>query len=765
MKVAPISGIVPLGTISGTAAIDCARGNMFTATLGASTTITLSNLKPGYAVYIQLTQGAAYVATWAGQASGTATPSGTVTYQFIGNSAVEGSGSATLVSSSSSGSGGDEVFLTPSGSDDTAAIAAVLQAGKIAVLGPAGATYYIDGTTMPVLSAVDSGGIRCLADVQIQPTAAWVPAVGLVSTRSNSFFQLTGTAGAYTGSIAATTNQRGVSFVSGIGSTVGLSIGDFVRAMSSPNAGVTLTQSAFIFQVETVASATTLTLVKPTTLPLATNSLVTMTLPALLQSVVPVRRFFIEGGNWDTLGRNIACLVSMTDCYGAGSDGDIHFTNVSARGFTLFAIDTLYCHGYHLIDCYGNGLNNGFHRATSSHDWSIRGWTSNLLGPAYHTTGNVSCQFYAWCNSSDYFIDNARAVNVASVFHSQGGWNATYGTNSGYMLKPSIRITRDVEIGGSGIAYGAMFDGCVLQVPHAEFGFGYDLGNMHCAETYYDNGGGAIDVGVGAFAYYYHDVYGTTIGQHTLDNAGLQSGGTVNGAPYNPVGGCMIRDNVGGSIGAIRIRNSALGIASNGLGGYAWGGGVYAYDSSAGVGLGGSTQAMKLDTGGVGTNPTWGFFGVAQSASIFFGTAFVASPDWDWTIMRMESAVSPPYTNVVVAKDPGPVAFATTHIAKLDPASVAPIRQIVLAGAGDPGCVVVAMGSESSLTGIKLISLPVGGGGGCSVLISGVSVPGDILVAEGGVNHRAIVNNAATLRQKIGTVINGTGATGVGKMG
>jgi hypothetical protein len=651
------------------------------------------------------------------------------------------------------------VEVRPSGVDDTAATLAICASGRIA--------KFIDGQTYHLnqiaLTAVDSGGIEAWG-AKIRRVSSWAPAIGLVADRTNAWITLTGQAGAYSGSIAATTTQRGADYIAGVGSTTGLAAGAFVRAKSSPLAGVTLTESAFLMCLSSVPSSTTLRTVRGTTIPIATSTLASVQLPMLLQEVTPVRRFFIEGGDWDTEGANVATLVTMTDCYGTGAGrghgvGSIRFEGIAARGFTLFAIDTQYSHGYRIKDCYSNGLINGFHRATSSHDWQVDGWTSDPNGEPYHTNGPVQTQFYAWCGSSDYVITNCHGVNVASMFHSQGGWNVTYGTNTGRMLKPSIRVTRDPEINGNGIAFGAMYDGCVLAVPHTEYGFGYDLGNMHCAETYYDNGGGAIDIGVGAFAYYYHDVYTTSVGIHSSDNAGHQSGGTLNGSPYNPVGGAMVRDNIGGSIGSLRFRNSALGLGMNGLGGYAWAGGTYVYESTAGISLAGSTQSMKLDTGGADACIKWESMCIPQSASIFFGSAFVSSPDYNWWVGSMVAGNEPPYQNVVVAQDnsnagaPVSPAFQNKHIAKLDATVTAPARRIILAGAGDPSPVVVVMGSEVSMTTVKLISL----GGMNNVLVSGAAACGDRLVAEGGTNHKAIVDNTAacTAHNIIGRVLNG----------
>ncbi len=663
------------------------------------------------------------------------------------------------------------IEIRPSGDSvtgDTANILAICASGRLARLID-GQTYYWDGRLAAAdLTAEDCGGIIAWG-AKIRRVAGWAPAVGLVADRTNSFMRLAGTEGAYSGSIAATTTQRGADYVAGIDSTAGLTAGAIVRAKSSPLGGVTLTASAFLMSISSVVSGTAVRPVRGTTIPIASSTLASVQLPMLLQEVTPVKRFFIEGGDWDTEGANVATLVTMTDCYGTGVGkgcgvGGIRFEGISARGFTLFAIDTQYSHGYRIKNCYSAGLINGFHRATSSHDWQVDGWTSDPLGEPYHTTGPVQTQFYAWCGSSDYVISNCHGVNVASMFHSQGGWNVTYSNNTGRYLRPSIRVTRDPEIGGAGIAFGAMFDGCVLAVPHTEWGFGYDLGDMHCAETYYDNGGGAVDVGVGAFAYYYHDVYATSIGRHTLDNAGHQSGGTLNGAPYNPVGGCMVRDNTGGTIGEVRIRNSALGFGVNGIGGYAWSGAAYAYESTSGIGLVGSTQSMKLNTGGASTCPTWTSMNVSQSASIFFGSAFVASPDYNFKIGQILGGNEPPYENVVVALDTSNAgaavspAFQNKHVAKLDPSVTAPARRIILAAAGDPSPVVVVMGSEVSMTTVKLISL----GGMNNVLVTGAAACGDRLVAFGGTGHQAVVDNTATctVHNILGRVLNGHAAGG-----
>lgn len=757
-----IQGVVPLGTISGTATVDAALGNYFTSTLGAATAITISNLKPGQPVYIQITQGASYAVTWAGQATGASgvTPGGTTVYQFVGNSAVEGSGSATLVSSASSAAAsGDEVVLYSNGSDDTANIAAVVQAGLFAVLAPSGGTFFVDGTTMPVLTAANSGGIIGSGEgVEIRPTTAWVPAIGLVDDATNCFVRVEGadTTSGYTGSIAATVQVRGGYVLTGIGSTAGIAAGDVLEVKASPTGGSSLPVQRCMVKVATVASGTVIT----------THNMLRLmygdsynTLPALLTEIEPINRFQLKNLRFTTLGRNIAGIANFVRCFPASAGSlsptvlpvpGILVENVSGAGFTRAMFSESCCDGIVYRNNFSAGSNNGCWMGSTSHAARHSGWRSTPTGPAFNAVGFTNPALYSSAGGSDLFIVGNQIDCMAGFDHVVGGFGNFFDDNVMIGAQSDIRLTRDRVP----VAYmGSMHDGSLAATTNTDISVGYSFGTMSSKESYTNATTTPVSFTTGIWAFVIVDTHGLTFNTLHIENDG-NGGNTLNGVNYSPCGGAYFFDCFYGGTGSIisarNVSGASMCVRQGGWAGILT---TLVHNKRAGKSTGTTVNTTILfATSGSRTLPRIGTILLPDGGNIAdYDATFVAAPDYQMQIGEyLNIGASTWFKNIRVSLNAGPVTYTEGHVAALDATSANATRRILEAGANANSPVIVVQNTNST---IALIAT-----GGGTALTAGAVAVNDLLATEGGATHRAITNNAATLRQVLGQALLAKGA-------
>lgn len=759
-----IRAIVPLGTVSGTTTVDASKGNVFTMTLSAATAITVSNLKPGFEVFVQVAQTGAYAVTWAGQATGTVTavPGGTVTYTFLGTSEAQGSGSATLIdaTASSTVASSDEVVVYPTGTDDTTNINAVCAAGLFALLGPSGSTFYVNGSTNPVLTASNSGGIIGMGEgVEIQPTTGWVPGAGLVDDSTNAFFRVEGQdrSGGYTGTIAATVQVRGGNALTGIGSTTGVNTGAIIEVKATATGGSTLPQQRCMIRVASVSSGTALSLANPLRLMFGDGY---NTLPAILTEITPVTRFRIQNVTFNTLGRNIAVGVNFVRCFSVAT-GSFTVTatatpmllveRVRGKGFTKAIFAEACCDGIVYRQNYSAGLNNSCWYAETSHNWFHTEWRSLASGPAYATVGQVRPAFFTWAGGSDGHMSNNDISTMSSFAHVAGGFQNYFDNNTMTGPQADIRFTRDSIT----TAYiGAMYDGTVTATTNTDRAVDHHYGTAILRENYTNVTTYPLSTSNGVWGSVFVDSYGIAWDSFQFTNDG-NGADALNGTMYAPGGGCYFFDCFqGGVCGEINARNvggGALCVRQSGMMGLI---NSIRHDKKAGKSTGTqSNTAILLGTSGSRGVPRVGRVVQPNGGVLFdFDGTFFAAPDYEMNVGEYINIGSSTYwRDITYADNTSGANFVTLEVAILDPASAANKRAIAVAGADGTAPVILVQNSTNG--SVAFVAL-----GGGSVKTTGPVQPGNLLTTEGGVGHAAKVNAAATLNSVIGRALLALGA-------
>lgn len=764
-----ISNIKPLGSVNGAVSIDGSAANLFTATLAGAVTFTLSNFQPGQSYILQITQGAtAYTITWAGQGTGLTTQASALTttsIELAGNSNTYSSVLLVGTVTSSGGQGtGDEVLLTSNGSDDTANIAAVLQAGLVARLTPSGSTFFVDGTTMPVLVASNSGGIIGDGEhgVEIRPVASWSPAIGQVDVTTNAFFRLEGaaTAGGYTGS-SATIQRRGATppALIGIGSTTGATVGSILECLGSPTGGWTLPEQRCFVKVTAVTSGTVLSIANPLRLNFGSGY---NTLPVLLTEITPITRFVCKNVTFNTLGRNIACGFNLNRLYatatGSGSvttqsSKQIVFDNIRGMGFTRSLINMAGCEGLSISNIYGCGANNCLIFLNGScHQNEIWNVKTTGTGPAYAPTGVTRTAVWGWGGGSDNYFHDIEIQNMPGAVRHTGGYANKFENIKSFGLQVDIRWTRDTYI-PAGSYFGACIDQYVAPGSN-EGSYDYQFGDLQCSETYTDAVANPITPTTGVSAYVFVDCY--NLRANTLQAFNVGNGtAAYNGVNVDPAGGTKIFDCFyGGLISSISGRNNGGGALLLNLGGFSGIIQSIVYDLAPGIS--GSPQqptCIYLGTSGANSCPRIVKVLLSNGGTPFdFNGTYAAGIDYNMVLDEVVNQGSGTvFRHVVPSLNAGPITYFAADVAAMDSTSATGTRRIIEATADIAAPVIVAQNSNS---GIAFIALRGG-----SVLTAGAATPVDLLTAQGGANHRAKVNNAATFGTVLGRPALALGAT------
>ena len=756
------TGLVPLGSLSGGSvqSLDKTLGNYFTATIVGNTTLNVSNLPPGQSMFVMVTRtAAAAVVTWAGQAAAigvTFPPLSTVLLHLIGST--DSPYSACVVAGlyqPSTALAGDEVMITSNGTDDTATLCAILAASLVARVVPPGSALLIDGTNSATLltgsaTAGDVGGI--IGDGEhgaiMKPIAGWAPAAGLVDDPTNSFLRVNG--GAVSGGWTTTTPnilERGSSVIDGIVSTAGMLAGQYVRLLAdAPSAG--LQRYGEIAKIQSVDSATQITLTSPIRLMYGDSY---TSLPVTLTQWQPITRFFIKNLTWNTLDRNIASGVFLSETFPAAAGSLSPATAQQAirqlysernrymgmrRG--MFSVSCV--QGFQFRDDYSAGSNNGYINGcdlAGNHNNSITGFRATPSGPPYAANGSVRTSIWLEAGGSDNWIDDCDFSRTSGGIHIVGGFANKLGFYRGFFGNaPDIRWTRDPALSGGGKQIlGALLDQYIV-AGKSEHSYGYDFGNGYCSETYTNGTAKPVTAGLGVHSFLFCDSDG--IYANVLDTTNIGNGtDTLGGVPYHPCGGVAFWDCFrGGRINAINCR-CAVPLSTT-VGGWSGGGsiGSISFDKKPGKSTGTPvTACMQLDSTGSGCTPDIENIIMVDGGNLVeFGASYVN--DYAWRIGHMKRLdAGTEYYGIQLAINAGPVTYQETEVCALDPAAPAGTRQVIAAGPDAKAPVIVAM-----VTNTARVLLALEGG---SALVAGTVTLQDCLTTEGGATHRAKVNNAA----------------------
>lgn len=777
-RLATLKGLVAVSNsvapvlAAGSYNVDFSGGNLFQATLAGDVTLYVCNLKPGHFAALNLTQDAAggRRVTW-GAGGGGIAPAATATItsatpgalaldtaagalsSFVLQGTAQDCSTAKLVARTPSLPTGDEVFLAPTGSDDTANVLAVLTASKVAVLGPPGARYFLDGRTLAV-SQANCGGVRLMARVEVQPVAGWVPAIGLVDDPTNCFFTARGSDGAYS-STSPSIQRRGSRVVVGIVSTAGLSAGMLVELKASPTGGSSLPQQREIVQVASVVDANTIT----TTNPLRLNyGDAYNTLPVLLRSVTAIESFFIECGEgafFNTLGRNIAGVGYLERAITVPGTGlavtttpprRIRFDNITYMGFTRAMLSGDCIEGVVVRKPYSAGLNNACTVFTTSHGNLVEGFRSSPAGPYVASTGVTRCAMVSYAGGSDNVFRDNEFLNLAGGIRCLGGFcNAIESSNRSFGLLPDIRFTRDPGLVG---AYcGALFDSYLAPTAQ-EYSDDYKFGDLLCADTATDAVTRPVSAGAGVRSMCFVDFRNITAGKLMTVNDGNGNQALAGSNGNYPCGGPMLFDCFyGGYIEEIYSRNTNGCAVSTFTGGY---GGVInqiVHQNRPGISTDSPNQVcLLLGAGGANTAPhVRGIYQGNGGQPLSFDATFAASPDYDLRVDEcINQGVSPPFVTrgVVPALNAGPVSYLLGDATALDTTAAAGTRRVVEAAPDQEGPAVLLQNGNSTIVFIGLE--------GGTALVTGAVTLTDLLTCEGGANHRFKVNNAATMKTVFG---------------
>lgn len=768
MKGNVITGAYDFGQLGGAQNVDFSGFSYAKLTLTADAVLAVRNVKPGQIAWLELVQdvtGGRKVSFSTGTNIITvstpsswqpaAAPNASTVVMLVGNQLA--GGTAKLVATADDG--GDEVSLSPSGVDDTAAILAVCQASKVAVLGPPGARYFVNGSAFS-LAQVNCGGIRLMPRVEVRPTAGWVPAIGAVDDPTNVFFQAKGVAGAYS-STTPSIQRRGSRDVIGIVSTAGLAAGMWVQLKASPTGGRTLPEDREIAQVASVLDANTIRLASPLRLNYGNSY---NTLPVLITSITPVESFFVEcgpGAFFNTLGRNIAGVVFVDSAFAApggagavttGVPRSLRLDKIAAMGCTRSMVNLFNTTGVVVPDLYSAGLNNGGLFQQCSHQTDQYGFKSSPNGPHVAATGPTRCMIWSEAGGSDNHFHDNDFTNVAGGVHPLGGYSNRVSRLKSFGIIPDIRFTRDP--GQAGLYLGALIDMYVNPGTNEPT---MDLvvdGACLCGETYVDAVARPIAADRGVHSFVFVDVFGLVVsGSLVTDNIG---NGTqpLNGANVDPCGGTMLFDNFNGRhIETIGGRNNAGGCVSTNLAGFGGTIGTISYEVRAGISTDPqSADAILLGSSGPNTSPRIARLFLANGGNaVQSNAAFLAAIDYNFTIGEVWNQASGTLHRCVVpALNPGPITYVACDVAALNPATAAATRGVVEAAADAESPVIVA---QNTNTGIAFVAL-----GGGSVNTAGAVSPVSLLTAEGGATHRAKVNPAATFSTLLGRPMLAKGA-------